>query len=158
MKTQHLSDEDIQMYVLSISLEMSVIDHLQVCDACKTRLELYQKLFTAIKEQSPAEFDFNLSELVMTKIRQEDPAYFQVFWLFAIIGIFAMVITLFSFEKHLANMFSRVSEMASYLVLTTAIAFLLFQGTEIVMKYKRQMDKINLGNEFATLNGNADLI
>jgi hypothetical protein len=56
-----------------------------------------------------------------------------------------MVITVLFFGRHMANLFSGVSEMASYLVVTTAVVLLLFQGVEIVRKYKRQIDSVNLG-------------
>ena len=145
MKTQHLSDENIQEYALGKSHEKSVTDHLHGCAVCKTKIEVYQNIITGIKEQSPAEFDFNLSELVTIKIEQKGSAYSNVFWLFVLSGIGVMVITVFFFGKHIANLFSGVSEMASYLVVTTAVVLLLFQGMEIVRKYKRQMAAINFG-------------
>jgi hypothetical protein len=145
MKTQHLSDENIQEYILSKSHEMSVIEHLHGCDVCKAKVEVYQNIITGIKELAPAEFDFNLSELVMVKIEQKDFNYSNVFWLLVILGIGVMVITVLFFGRHMANLFSGVSEMASYLVVTTAVVLLLFQGVEIVRKYKRQIDSVNLG-------------
>ena len=145
MKTQHLSDENIQEYILSKSNQMSVSDHLHGCDVCKAKVEVYQNIITGIKEQSHAEFDFNLSEFVMIKIEQKGSAYSNVFWLFVTLGIGVMVITVFFLGKHITNLFSGVSEMASYLVVTTAVVLLLFQGMEIVRKYKRQIDAVNFG-------------
>jgi hypothetical protein len=145
MKTQHLSDEIIQEFVLSKSHERSVVEHLQGCESCKAKIDLYQYLITGIKEQSHAEFDFNVSELVMNKIEQKDAAYSSVLWLFAILGIGIMVITALLFGRHIANLFSGVSEMVSYLVITTALVFLLFQGMEIVRKYNRQIAAVNFG-------------
>ena len=143
MKTQHLSDENIQEYVLSKSHEISVIDHLHRCDVCKAKVEVYQNIITGIKEQSHAEFDFNLSELVMTRIEQKDSTYSKIFWLFATLGIGVIVITVLFFGKHITNLFVGIPKMASYLVVTTAVVLLLFQGMEIVRRYKRQMEAVN---------------
>jgi hypothetical protein len=114
-----------------------------MCDDCKAKVEMYKNVIIVIKEQSHAKFDFNVSKLVLTKIELKKSEYLYVFWLLNLLGIGVMVITVFFFEKHIANMFSGVSEMASYLVVTTSVVLLLFQGREIIRKYKRQLDAIN---------------
>ena len=145
MKTQHLSDETIQEFVLSKSDERSVLGHIQRCDACKAKVDVYRNVIAGINEQTCAEFDFNLSELVLNKIEKKEESYSSVLWLFAILGIGIMVIAAFIFGRYITNLFSGVSEMVSYLVITTALVFLLFQGMEIIRKYKRQMAAVNFG-------------
>lgn len=144
MKSKHLPDDNIQAYVLSKSADTSIVDHLQECDACRAKVEIYQRVILGIEKQSHAEFDFDLSALVLDKIKEKDAAYSKALWLVAILGTgIVLVTTFFLFGKHIANLLPSASKMASYLVITTAVVFLVFQGIEIVRKYKRQMNAVN---------------
>ena len=58
MKSKHLSETDIQEYILGESdREMYVIEHLKECRRCKAKTEMYRQLFLLIKAQPKPEFE-----------------------------------------------------------------------------------------------------
>ena len=74
MITKHLSDFDIQQWVLDKSnCDANIIEHIQECEHCKMKVETYQLLFSEIKEQPKPAFDFNLSEIILPQISPAQP-------------------------------------------------------------------------------------
>jgi hypothetical protein len=145
MKINHLSDSDIQEYVLGEPQEISIGQHIHVCDDCKAKVEVYRQMIVGIQEQPSAEFDFNLSESVISRIVESNSfySYTRLFWLVAMIGITAIVITGYLFWKYIVNLFPGVSDMPMYFMVTTAAMLFLFLGIDMVRKYKGQMDALN---------------
>ena len=69
MKTIHLSDSEIQDFVLNSSPAQATVNtHLETCVHCQSKAKQYQLLFAGIKAQTRPEFDFDLSELVMASV------------------------------------------------------------------------------------------
>lgn len=145
MKSQHLSEEIIQDFALNRSSGTPVLDHMQGCEACRAKAAVYHNLFAGIKEQAVAEFDFDLSESVMVRIEEKQSAKPFLLWLFGLLGMGVILSVGFIFGKQIATMFSGVSEMTSYLVITTAVVLGLFQAIELVRKYRRQLAAVDFG-------------
>jgi hypothetical protein len=145
MKINHLSDSDIQGYVLGELQEISIRQHIHGCSNCAAKVEAYRQIIAGIQEQPGAEFDFNLSESVISGIVERNSiySYANLFWLVAMIGVAAIVITGYLFWKYIVNLFPGVSDMPMYFVVTTAATLFLFLGLDMVRKYKRQMDTLN---------------
>ena len=145
MKINHLSDSDIQEYVLEEPQEISVRQHIHGCNDCMAKVEVYRRMIAGIQEQHSAEFDFNLSESIISRIEERNSFYFytNLFWLVAMIGVAAIVITGYLFWRYIFNVLPGVSDMAMYFAVTTASMLFLFLALDMVRKYKRQMNALN---------------
>jgi hypothetical protein len=147
MKIDHLSDSDIQNYVLGEQQEISIGQHVHSCEDCKAKAEVYRQLITGIQKQPVAAFDFNLPESVIARIAERNSfyTYRHLFWIVALAGVAVMVITGYLFWRYIANLFPAISDMPMYFVVTTAAMLFLFLGIDMVRKYKKEMDAINFG-------------
>lgn len=69
MKAKHLSENQIQRYVLDAP-ECDPADsrHITGCELCRAKAANYRLLFSAIQELEEPIFAFNVESLVMTKI------------------------------------------------------------------------------------------
>jgi hypothetical protein len=145
MKNNHLSDSEIQEYILDGSHELSITQHIDACERCKGKVKVYQHMILGIRNQAHAEFDFNLSETVISKIteRNSPRSYVHTFWLVAMTGVVTIGITGYLFWKYLITLFPAISAMPMYFAITITITLFLFQGIDIVSKFKRKMDALN---------------
>lgn len=148
MITEHISDDDIQQYVLdNVNCHNDIIEHLSICPDCKTKAATYRLLILTIEQQAKPTFEFNLTDLVLSKIGYQEPAYSKnnsFVWFIVSIGIFSIGIAGYLFGQYLISLFVSISSMTLYLVFTTGITLFLFQVIEIFRNHKRQMGKLNL--------------
>ncbi|MEB2774688.1 hypothetical protein SYJ56_05190 [Algoriphagus sp. D3-2-R+10] len=147
MTAEHLSDNDIQLYVLDkINCTDTIIEHVDMCPSCKAKADTYQLLFSVIKQQSKPTFEFEFSGLVLSRLTDQEPANSKatsLFWPIAFIGVCSICVTGYLFGQHLINMFLSVSAISMYLVFTAAITLICFQGIEMINKYKRKINKLD---------------
>lgn len=65
MKTDHLSESEVQQYVVDRSnCSLEVITHMDICADCKNKAVNYDLLFNVIKGQSVEIIEFDMSLLV----------------------------------------------------------------------------------------------
>jgi len=147
MTSKHITDNDIQQFVLDeANCPFDVIDHMSVCQNCRAKAETYKLLFSEIKRQAKPAFDFDLTEVVLSNIAHKETVGSQtsaLIWLFTIIGLSSVVIIIYLFGNYVVRVFVGVSSMAMYLVVTTSVLLLLFQGIEIFRKYRNQMASLD---------------
>ncbi|MBK5272679.1 MAG: hypothetical protein JJE22_16895, partial [Bacteroidia bacterium] len=129
MITKHLTDEEIQEYTLDrLSSIPKMIEHVELCEECKARVAAYRMLFTSIKEQPTPAFDFNLSELVVSKLPQPKPAYAPDNRFVYMLGFIAIILTgilSYIFRGYLLSLFSGITPFLIYLITTTVITILI---------------------------------
>ena len=146
MKEKHLSDIDIQKYILKDPDEKTGISaHIQSCARCKARAEIYRQLFTEIKAQPKPAFDFDLQGLVLSQIGQPKPTFSWGAFLVGLLvfaGIGAMGGILLMLRKYFTDLFSGFPAMLIFLLITATVLILLFQGIEIYSKYQRRIDSL----------------
>ena len=139
----HITDNDIQQFVLDKgNCSFTVMDHMSVCSDCRAKAETYTLLFSEIKHQAKPAFDFDLTGLVLLNIMQKETIGSRtsaLIWLFTIIGLSPLVITIYLFGNYIVQVLAGVSSMTMYLVITTSVLLLLLQGIEMFRKYKKQM-------------------
>jgi hypothetical protein len=142
MKANHLTDPEIQVYALtSEGTELPATKHLEQCDMCSLKVKNYQQILIGIKGQSKAEFDFNLSELVIAQVSpKRASSNATLFW---VAGIISLLITGYLCGIYLSALFPGISPITFYLVFIPASALLIFQGTEIYQKYKKPFDTLD---------------
>ena len=148
MIAEHLSENELQQYVSEPLLcEQSILEHIEWCEACKEKAVTYQILFSGIQQQAKPVFDFNLSELVLSKLEPSKPGFsWDIFtvYLFSVIGISAILFSGILFSKYLSGLFTGSSTLLLYLFVAIVVISLLFQGLEIYRKYHKQMNALNI--------------
>ena len=147
MKEKHLTDQEIQEHALGTPGYASTFtEHLQTCEACSLKVESYKQVFVGIKRQAAAEFDFDLSALVISKIDEKGMAQSSInlFWLWGIAATIPLLLVVYSFGAYLSALFTSVPDMGFYVAASTALVLLIFLGNEIYQKYKRQLNSLDL--------------
>jgi len=144
----HLSENDIQQYVSDPLLcEQFIMEHIESCNACKEKAEAYRILFSGIEQQTKPAFEFNLADLVLSQLEPSKPKFsgdiFAVY-LFAGIGIVAVLLSGILFSKYLSDLFTGTSTLFLYLFAAITLVTLLFQGVEIFRRYQKQMNALNI--------------
>lgn len=147
MISKHLSDTDIQEYILgNLDHQMVVIEHLKVCNRCKAKTEMYQQLFFAIKVQPKPQFNFDLTRMVLSKITQSNPKFSLstlLVYLFAGAGVICISFVFYLFSEYVADLFSGFSAIILSFMLVTTLAILILQSVDLIRKYQRKMDELN---------------
>lgn len=143
----HPDDISIQQYALQKeNCSADIVGHMAHCEDCQLKASSYTLLFTALKEQEKPSFDFNLPALVMEQIPQTKPApdadnsfvYLIVLMVFGLLGIGGYL-----FKEIFVSSFLRLAPILTYLIITTVISLLIFQGLDIYRKYQQQIKTLN---------------
>jgi hypothetical protein len=145
MRSKHLSDTDIQEYILQQSdHEADVIEHLQECSRCTAKAEMYRQLFSAIKTQPKPEFNFDLSVAVLSKIAPSKLSLtFFLVYLLAGAGFTCIGFVFYLFSEFVAVLVSGFSTMLLSIMLAATLTILIFQSIDLIRKYHRKMDELN---------------
>jgi len=155
MISDHLMEEEIQQYVLQPSdCGADISGHLEGCEKCRLEMENYRVLFSAIGQESKPIFDFDLTAMVLTRLKetvqsQESSSSAEIRRLpsfvyglvFAVAGIAGILVYFFSI--YLRPVLSGISHMALYLTILTMAIIFLFQGADMYKKYQRQLRTLN---------------
>lgn len=143
MKTTHLTEEEIQQYVLDETVaSIAVIEHIHSCKQCKEKASAYQLLFSGLQQQPQASFDFNLEELVMFQlplpapkpVRENVLIYVFIAAAAAIVGF-----ALYYFREYVTTLFENIASAFIYLVLTAFITISVFLIIDMYKSYKKKM-------------------
>ena len=148
MITKHISDTDIQQYILDKeNCEINIIDHVKMCKDCKTKAELYQQLFKEIKEQTKPAFDFNLTYLVLSQITKPRAKFSSTIffvYLLAFAGIGLIIISFYFLREHISKRSSDVSPFFMDSMIIISATILVFQGIDVYRQYRKKMNILNL--------------
>ena len=145
MKNIHLTDEEIQQYVLDTKSRTEVwIEHIHQCPHCQQQVQAYQLLFEGIESQEKAVFDFDLEALVMEKLPQPKQVEEKSF-VFVIAAIVVVMIGVagYVFGNSLANLFSYLQPILLGLLTLTSLGVMVFLGMDMYQRYKAQMKALN---------------
>ena len=147
MRNVHLSEEDIQQFALAQQAGSSeTAKHIQQCDSCRVKAEMYRALFADVDLLPQPAFGFDLTALVMDQLPQPAPKVSKgESWVygFAAIAILSIGSALYPFGVYLSNLFTGLSAMTIILVATTTVLLLLFLGMDLYFSYKKQLKRLN---------------
>jgi hypothetical protein len=155
MIDNHLSDGDIQQYVLNkAGCTMSIITHMHDCEYCSAKAETYKLIFSEIKQQPKPIFDFDLSAAVMEQISPEKPkfslnslpGFVIILSALAAIGVPSYLYKakiIYFFKTYILGITSGISSIVIFLIGITFLIFLIFQCIEMYKKYQRKIDDLN---------------
>lgn len=148
MVTKHLTDEEIQLFAIDKnSYEVSVTEHIHVCQECKTKVEVYQSLMTGIHLQPTPSFEFDLSKLVLEKLPTQKPKAANdklLTWMLVFVCIGFASAIFYYFRSYLAGMFEGVTILIIYMIAITAITVIAFLVADMYKKFKKEMKVLDL--------------
>jgi len=147
MTGQHLSEIEIHQYVLDKShCDKIILGHIASCDHCAAKAANYQLIFSGIKEAPSPVFDFDLSNLVLSRLPKHKQSFsLSMFFIYILSIIFLSVIGVLGYMYHdyLLRIFTSLLPIVMYLIVITAGTVLLLHGLESYRKYRRQMRTLN---------------
>ena len=147
MITYHLTDNDIQIFISDkANCELTILEHINNCEHCKTKVNVYESIFATIEQQPTPIFDFNLGSLVLSQIPQPKTKFVWsnlINQVLVFIGILTIVVLFFLIGKYLLPTIGATSNEVIYLIIVTAILVLLFQGFDLLKKHQLKMTAIN---------------
>ncbi len=147
MKYLHLTDDEIQQYVLEkANCADEVIEHIGSCLNCKEKAAQYRLLFEGIKQQEKPVFDFNLADLVLDQLPKTQTKPSSEKWFsFLIIFISTLFVGAigYLFGKNLVSIFAGISSALIGLIIITVAALFIFLFVDMNRKYQAKMKALN---------------
>ncbi len=144
----HPSEKEIQQYALDKTDSDPVITtHLDSCPDCQAEVSTYQMLFSKIKEQPAAAFDFDVQELVLSKLPKTNTslspediiAGFLVIFTCSCIGI-----PVYIFRKIILNSFIDIPPFFIYSIIIGTTGILIIKILSLYKKFIKQMHLLNI--------------
>ena len=148
MNNFHPSEKEIQQFALDKMDSNSLITaHIDSCSHCQAEVSIYQTLFSEIKEQPSASFDFDVQELVLSKLPKTHTrlstddiiAGFLVIFTCSSIGI-----PVYIFRKIILNSFIDIPPFFIYSITIVTTGILIIQILSLFKKFLRQMHLLNI--------------
>jgi hypothetical protein len=147
MKALHLTDEEIQEYILDRSTsDIAIVEHAGSCEDCRARITTYQLLFDGLKQQSRDVFDFNLAELVVAQLPSpaSKPVSDNFFvYLFVAATLILGGVALYYFRNDMVSFFRGTVPLLIYLTITTVITLLIILSLDMYKTYHRKMKSLD---------------
>lgn len=148
MRTNHLSETEIQNYVLGMS--DSTRDeraHVERCKSCTQNIQLYSAVFEGIAQQAYPAFEFNVQDLVMTQLVpvKKKPVSLHLFAYG--IGMIVMIIVgsvIFLFGSELISLPGSATSIGIHLVEATLGSVFLFLAYDVYRRFTRGMKELVL--------------
>lgn len=144
----HPNDNTIQQYVLDNSNQGTMIgEHIQSCEQCKTKVEVYKLLIEAIHHQEVSSFDFDLRELVLSQLPQKKTFYCpENIFIYFLLSLAALLpgALFYLFRKQLTGLFEGVSAMSILLIVTTVVTIFILLAIDLLKTYQQKITRVNL--------------
>jgi hypothetical protein len=145
MKSEHLSDEEIQILASGKTHAESSV-HLADCSHCRERVELYRLVLEGITQQPREVFDFDVAALVMARLDRpveasRDGALLLCFSI-ATAGVAGFGI--YYFRKYFRLMFESFMSYFFLLATTIIVLLLLLLVIDMYKSYQNKMRHLDL--------------
>ena len=150
MKATHLTDEEIQQYVLDRdAADAAITGHFHGCRHCQEKAETYRRVFTGLREQPHESFDFSVTELVMHQLpvpARVEKAQKENGLIYAFISVVGAIVgfSLYFFRRYMTSIFESIAPLFIYLVLTAFMTLSIFLVVDIYKKYKKKIHTLDL--------------
>jgi thiosulfate reductase cytochrome b subunit len=144
MKTAHLTDIEIQQYVLNpTDTHPYLLEHMATCESCKAKAANYRLMFSVIREQKKPAFDFDLSALMIEQISPVMPAASwldKMTYTLILLGVLPLIVVVYENKDYLLAQVPGVSAMLLCLIGVTALTILIFQVIDLNKNHKQKMN------------------
>lgn len=142
MKSDHLTDETLQAFLLNEMQDDTIATHLVACSDCRENLEKYQHLMAGISKIAPETFSFDVTSLVMAKIKEvetqkEKNANIVLYLSLSAVSIIAMVL-LYPYIKTIFVQFKSLSVIGYVFMLVSTLGVVVFLLNDIIRQYKQK--------------------
>ena len=148
MVTKHLTDDEVQQYAADKSnCENRIVEHIHLCEECRTKVEGYQLMIKAIIQQPQPTFDFDLSAAVLYQLPTPAPKIANdklLTWFFIFLCIGLIGATFYFFRGFLDSMFKGIATISIYLIAISAITVIAWVFVEMFKKYQKEMKVLDL--------------
>jgi len=148
MVTKHLTDDEVQLYATDkLNCERRIVEHIHLCEECRSKVEVYQLLITGIKQQPQPAFDFDLSESVLKQlpVPQANVASDKLFiWILVFVSVGFLASAAYYFRSYMTSMFEGVATILIYLIAISAITVVAGLFFEMYKKYRKEMKVLDL--------------
>lgn len=149
MKTKHLSEEELQQYVLNnMGGDPEFTEHLQSCDDCKLAIENYRLLFSNITQQEVPVFEFDLSKLVLQQLepspKKEILLENFLMYSFSIAMFIIIGVLLYFFRVSLFDLFRGVGKLEIYITVASVMVLLILLCIDQYKTYQHKMKMLDL--------------
>jgi hypothetical protein len=148
MNDIHPKENELQLYALNKSdVKPEVIAHIDLCSDCQAEISIYNILFSEIKVQPTAAFDFDVQELVLSKLQKTHTrlstddiiAGFLVIFTCSCIGI-----PVYIFRKIILNSFTDIPSFFIYSIIIGTTGILVLKILSLYKKFLKQMHLLNI--------------
>ena len=143
MNDDHSSDSEIQQFILQKdTFEDRVAKHMQSCEDCKRKAQLYAVLFEGMRSQPKPAFDFYLQDLVMTQLLQsKSKDGLDTLLISSIMAISIILIgsNLYFFRNELIGAIYSITPILSYLVGVISVCMLLFSVLDLYGDFRMKV-------------------
>ena len=147
MVIKHLTDDEVQQYVVEKQhCEVKIVEHINSCEVCSAKVEVYQLMIKGIKQQSQPAFDFDLSKIVLQKLPSSKTSIandYALIWIFSFMGIAFLGGTIYFFQSYF-DLFEGIKIIFIYLIIITAVSVLAYLFIDMYKKYKHGMKVLDL--------------
>jgi hypothetical protein len=147
MSNIHPYEKELQQYALGKSdSNTNVIAHIESCFDCQSVVSTYQMLFSKIKEQPAAAFDFDLQELVLSKLPKPQTRLSTEDAIAGFLVVFTCIcigIPVYIFRKIILNTFIDIPPIFIYSIIISTSVILIIKIISLYKKYLKQMNLLN---------------
>lgn len=144
MNKEHLSDSELQEYSLNgENCPPQFNEHIQSCNFCRQKAELYQLMFSSgMKPEAPI-FDFDLTASVMQQLPVPQPTALEksytIYWVGASVFLSVGALIYLIFMTSRGFLFGKITPMTLGISITTFLAIFAVLGIDIFQKHTKQM-------------------
>ncbi|UKB82300.1 hypothetical protein LF887_14940 [Chryseobacterium sp. MEBOG06] len=142
MKNMHLSEIEIQQYVLNkADCDNVITKHILQCQKCQSEVEFYQLLFTEIKEIPNPVFDFDVADLVIKQLPQRKYLSLDKYFI-ALLSCISMILLctlIFVINHYFPTVFGAISILNFLLILIPTVFIISFLYMDMKRNFDRQM-------------------
>lgn len=146
MTNNHISDENLQTFLLGETQDETVASHISSCEICREKLENYQALFANIKKINPEAFDFDVTSLVMDTIiqyeKQKSKKQELVSWGFMAFLVVAISSFAIPYIPQILSIFNTMPNFTAVLMVGTGFLVALFLVIDLYKQYQLKEKKI----------------
>ena len=147
MKTEHLSDEEIQQYAFDPSeCKLEVTAHMSSCSLCQERAENYLALSNSMMDLPSPRLAFDLSDRVVTQLEsrpvKKPIVNYLIYSLITIGVVMVLSFAYYSFET-LMDLFNGNSAISTFLIVSVAIIMAFGMVVDMLRSYYKKLNLLN---------------
>ena len=147
MLIKHLTDDEVQQYAVNKSnCEKRIVEHIHLCEECRSKVEVYQLLINGIKQQPQPAFNFDLSKMVLQQLPSPKTSIANdnaLIWIFGFMAMAFLGGAIYFFQSYF-DLFESMRTIFIYLIVITAVTILAYLFIDMYKKYKNGMKVLDL--------------